>query len=265
LGKLLEIGTFLALVKVQEKDRLVTVNHNDSVKKTIGLMLKKEYSQLPVVEKGKMVGVISYESLAKSGLCLTETGSNPLSKVRVKDCMEEIPKIFSNKDDLLCLLNILATKSYVLIGKKSKVTDIVTSYDALKFFRTCGEDFLMLNDIESILRKIIADKFDASSFVEASKSCLKRKPKTVNDMEFSEYSEFTIKKWGDFKDIIVDQEVFLGHLEKVRKIRNKVCHFNSPIDSPNRECLTTFLKWLKNKVKEEQAYTAESLACLSLQ
>jgi hypothetical protein len=36
----------------------------------------------------------------------------------------------------------LADKAYVLIRKRSKVTDIITSYDALWFFRTYVERFL---------------------------------------------------------------------------------------------------------------------------
>ena len=140
LGKLLEIRTFLDLLKEKGKAKLATVNHNDSVENAIRLMLKKEYSQLPVMKKDKMVGVISYESVAKTVFSFAEAKSKQPSKVRVKDCMEKISKTFSNEDDLLSLLNTLADKSYVLFRKRSKVTDIITSYDALQFFRTCGED-----------------------------------------------------------------------------------------------------------------------------
>jgi hypothetical protein len=65
-------------------------------------------------------------------------------------------------------LDRLAEKSFVFVSKKDKVTDIITSFDALSFSKACGEDFLILNEIESILRKIIADRFDASSLTEVS-------------------------------------------------------------------------------------------------
>jgi hypothetical protein len=78
--------------------------------------------------------------------------------------MERVSEVFSIEDDLFSLLNTLAERSFVFVSKRSIVTDIITSYDALRFFRACGEDFLVLNDIENIMRKIIADKFDASSF-----------------------------------------------------------------------------------------------------
>ena len=56
--------------------------------------------------------------------------------------MERISKIFSVEDNVMGLMSVLAEKSYVLICKRSKVTDIITSYDALWFLRTYGESFL---------------------------------------------------------------------------------------------------------------------------
>jgi predicted transcriptional regulator len=139
LGKNLEISTFLDLLEEKGKAKLVTVDHNESVENAIRLMLKEEYSQLPVMKGTKVFGVISYESLAKTVFSFTESTSKPPVKVRAKDCMERVSKLFSFEDDLMCLLSVLADKSYVLIRKRSKVTDIITSYDVLWFFRTCGE------------------------------------------------------------------------------------------------------------------------------
>ena len=141
LGKHLEIRAFLDLLKEKGKAKLVTVNHNESVEDAIRLMLKEDYSQLPVMNGDKVVGVISYESLAKTVFNITESKSKPPSKVRAKDCMEKTSKIFSVEDDATNILSTLANKAYVLIRKKSKVTDIITSYDVLSFFRTQMEDF----------------------------------------------------------------------------------------------------------------------------
>ena len=163
MGTLLEIKIFLELIR-EGKPELTKINCEENVEKAIGLMLNKEYSQLPVMKGDKMVGVISHESVAKTLFSFIETKSKPPSKVRVKHCMERVSEVFSIEDDLFSLLNTLAERSFVFVSKRSIVTDIITSYDALRFFRACGEDFLVLNDIENIMRKIIADKFDASSF-----------------------------------------------------------------------------------------------------
>ena len=132
---------FLDLLEEKGKAKLVTVNHNESVENAIRLMMKGEYSQLPVMKGDRAVGVISYESLAKTVFNFAESKSKPPAKVRARDCMEKVSKIFSVEDDVMDLMSTLAEKSYVLICKRSKVEDIITSYDALWFFRTYGESF----------------------------------------------------------------------------------------------------------------------------
>lgn len=137
----METQKFLELIR-EGKPELVTIDCNDSVDKAIGLMLKNKYSQLPVMKADKMIGVISYESLAKNVFNYTENKSKLPSKLRVRDFMEKASKIYSNQDDVGSLLDTLAEKSFAIIMKRNKVTDIITSYDALRFFRAYGEDFL---------------------------------------------------------------------------------------------------------------------------
>jgi predicted transcriptional regulator len=139
MGKHMEIGTLLDLLEEKGKATLVTVNQNEIVENAIGLMLKEDYSQLPVMKRDKAIGVISYESLAKTVFNFTESKSKSATKFRAKAFMEKISKIFSVEDDAMDLMSALAKKSYVLICKRRKVTDIITSYDALWFFRTYGE------------------------------------------------------------------------------------------------------------------------------
>ena len=66
MGKLLETKTFLDFLKAKGKPKLVTANYDDSVGKAIRLMMENKYSQLPVIKKEKVVGVVSYESVANS-------------------------------------------------------------------------------------------------------------------------------------------------------------------------------------------------------
>ena len=42
------------------------VNYDDSVGNAIRLMTENKYSQLPVIEKEKVVGVVSYQSVANT-------------------------------------------------------------------------------------------------------------------------------------------------------------------------------------------------------
>ena len=80
MGKLLDIQSFLELIR-EGKPELVTIDCNDSVDQAIELMLKKEYSQLPVMKGDKMIGVISYESLAKNVYNYSEAKSKASSNL----------------------------------------------------------------------------------------------------------------------------------------------------------------------------------------
>ena len=105
-------------------------------------MLRKEFSQLPVMKGEKMIGVLSYESLAKNVFNYAESKSKAPSKFRVRDFIDRVSKTFSIEDDVVSILDTLAERSFVFIVRRSKVTDVITSYDVLKFFRARGVEFL---------------------------------------------------------------------------------------------------------------------------
>ena len=136
MGKLLETRTFLDFLKTKGKPKLVTVNYDDIVGKAIRLMMENKYSQLPVIKKEKVVGIVSYESVANTIFNFLGSKMKPPSKFRVEDLMEKAPMV-SSEDDILDLLDIVANRSFVLIRNGERVTDIITSYDALQYFREC--------------------------------------------------------------------------------------------------------------------------------
>ena len=123
MGKLLETRIFLDFLKAKGKPKLVTVNYDDSVEKAIRLMVENKYSQLPIIKKGKVVGVVSYESVANTLFNFLGSKMKPPSKFRVEDLMEKAP-MFSSEDDLLNLLDALADRSFVLVRSGNRVTDI---------------------------------------------------------------------------------------------------------------------------------------------
>ena len=88
----MEIGTILDLLEERGKAKLVTVNHNEIVENAIGIMLKKDYSQLPVIKGDKAVGVISYESLAKTVFNFTESKQNHLQSLELNFSWKEFQK-----------------------------------------------------------------------------------------------------------------------------------------------------------------------------
>lgn len=126
----------------------------------------------------------------------------------------------------------------------------MTSYDALMFFRTISEDFVIINGIENILRKIISLEFNEAYFRITAQSCFakwdkNRIPYKVNEMTFGAYIRFFNNQWCKFEHLLGEEKSFIGKIKKTRDIRNKVCHFNGPISDEDKMYLKSFLNELE--------------------
>jgi CBS domain-containing protein len=243
----LEVKKLLELARKQWKDKLVTVDCNDTVKKALDLMKLKDFSQLPVTKEGKLFGAISFAIIMKK---LSSQASNPpFSKIKVKDLMDE-PHFVSLEEDLFNLFERLANESFLLIETECPTGEILTSYDALMFFRTISEDFVVINGIENILRKIISLEFNEECFRTTAQSCFakwdkNRIPHKTNEMTFSAYIRFFNEQWGKFGHLLGEKESFIGKIKKARDIRNKVCHFNGSISDEDKLYIKSFLDELE--------------------
>jgi CBS domain-containing protein len=252
MAELLRIDEFLKLLKAKGKPDLVTLNFGDKIDHAIKLMIGNAFSQLPVKKDGEIVGIISYGSIVRALLFLEKKNERPIDLLRVKveDLMEK-PCWRNYDSDLFDLLDKLAIKSFIQTKTEDGTDEIITSYDAIDYFRGLAESFLALNDIENCLRHIIHEKFDESSFKEKARIALSYKkngvPGTVNDLDFGGYITFVSYYWKKFSEFFGDRKMFLRYLEKARNIRNDICHFRGPIAESDKEALKFISNWLKSK------------------
>lgn len=257
LAKLLEIKTLLELLKSNHKPKLVTIDVEETVENCIKLMMENDFSQLPVMKKDNVAGIVSFASIAKT---IFQIGKNSTKRTqcwqqwKVEDVMEK-PTLRDCHQDLFDLIETLARDSYVIIRTDNKTYEIITSFDVLHYFKELAAPFLFLNDIENTLRAIIQSRFDEQTF-EAEAIGLftyqKRReaPKKVDELCFGDYITFISSHWRNFKQPLGNKSVFLGYSETARKIRNDVCHFRNPVCKSDKETLERFLNWLKEKTKQ---------------
>lgn len=269
MAELLKIDEFLNLLKATGKPDLITLSFGDKIDHAIKLMIENDFSQLPVKKDGKIVGIISYGSIVRALLFLEKKKEGPIDLLRVKveDLMEK--PCWTNYDsDLFDLLDELAIKSFIQTKTKDGTDEIITSYDALHYFRGLTESFLALNDIENCLRSMIHEKFDESSFKEKARIALSYKknrvPETVNDLDFGDYITFVSHYWKEFSEFFGDRKIFLRYLDKARNVRNDICHFRAPIAKSEKEALKFISNWLKSK-KNCHSDAGLQLALLSSQ
>jgi hypothetical protein len=116
---------------------------------------------------------------------------------------------------------------------------------------TLTEPFLLLSEIENLIRNMIADRFTTAEMAAArDPGSMDREIHSVADMAFGEYIRLLQNpdRWSQLK-IAVDRKIFCDNLDRVRVIRNDVTHFDPDgITSQDLEVLrdfTTFLKQLE--------------------
>jgi len=87
--------------------------------------VKHAISQLPVVENGQIVGMITEEGIVKHL-------SSDISEEIVENIMEPPLPSVPEDTDLVTIRSILETHSGVLVTRKGKLVGIITRSDLLK-------------------------------------------------------------------------------------------------------------------------------------
>jgi predicted transcriptional regulator len=111
-------------------DEVVGIQKEASVSEAVQQMIKHGYSQLPVFDGEHSVGSVSEKSALNQVLAGKDL--KQISKLLVKDVMEEAFPQVSEDAPLSLLSSLLQVYSAVLIVRKGKVIGIVTKADLLK-------------------------------------------------------------------------------------------------------------------------------------
>ena len=104
--------------------KIVSVSSDKKIKDVIETMKKHAISQLPVVDGGKLVGLVS-ESIILDSL-MSKKGNT------VKDIMEDAPPVVSIKTSIEVVSNLLRHFPIVVVGKSGELKGIITKSDLLK-------------------------------------------------------------------------------------------------------------------------------------
>lgn len=153
---------------INRGQKLVTVLRDDPVQKALKLMIEHGYSQLPVVDReGKIVEEKGKAYMVTNDSILSTINSFKIPlhdlHLRVADAMVKT-STFHEDNDLFDLLNDLQdTYAVCILDREQKVIGVVTSYDAMAYFRQRAEDMMLVEDIEETLKKYILAAFPLSN------------------------------------------------------------------------------------------------------
>ena len=132
-------------------------------------MLQKDYSQMPVLENGTCIGVITLSSILKkirtedknkSFEPFKEYLNGPFAAFPVKGFMDEdFPTFVKIDANIMDYVDIIAKTGFVIIGNPKKPEKLLTSSDLVRFFQRKTEAFLLLREIETMLRYLVQGRF----------------------------------------------------------------------------------------------------------
>ena len=104
-------------------DKMISILPNDSIKDAITKMKKQGFSQLPVIQEHKAIGLISESDILNS---LIENKGKA-----VEDIMEGAPPVVSGETSVSVISTLLKYFQMVLVSKKGKLIGVITKTDLL--------------------------------------------------------------------------------------------------------------------------------------
>ncbi len=104
--------------------KVVPVKPTDSAKKAISLMRSFDISQVPVMEKGRVVGSVSESTIIR------HMDKNP-AHIKVREIMDSPFPMVSEDEASDALPQLLNFRQAVLVTKKGRVTGIITKFNLL--------------------------------------------------------------------------------------------------------------------------------------
>ena len=120
------------LTKSHEKEakdlmnkKIISVSANEKVPAIIKLMNTHNISQIPIVDKEKVVGLVSESSILSKNL-------EDLKNLTAKDIMDDAPPMIAKTAKIDVIKQLLQHYPLVLIKEKGKLIGLVTKSDLIK-------------------------------------------------------------------------------------------------------------------------------------
>jgi predicted transcriptional regulator len=221
------VSPLITLGMVLPPDRQMhAVRTNDPYSKVVTLLMMENLSHVPVLQSPrKAEGMVTWKAVG------TALHSGRIIKT-VADCMEPNPRVVRLDTPLLKAIEEVLKYGAILVeGDDKSIKGIFTSDDVAKQFIASAQPFLILEEIENRLRKLIRKlkltESELKGFVDPTDVKRLERVCKVEDLTFGEYARIIQSEvvWTRFS-IPLERNLFCGRLDQIRDIRNSVMHFD---------------------------------------
>ena len=251
----------------------VTIKRDETVTEALNLMIKHDFSQLPVVDSNNHpIGMVTHERILRA----VRNFRSQLNDLYVRDVMFEVTKanLFDIEEDLFNLLKQLKlTNAVLIVDRQSTLIGIVTSYDSTEYFRDRAENLMRVEDIEGMIKDFILLAYSASdgnrdeakldqaiSRVIPNTEAESRGQKRFDDLTLGQYVSMLTSKqtWSFFEPILrMPRDSVVRWLEDIRITRNELAHFRKEITIEQTDQLRFCAEWLARSWEEYQQLRSE--------
>jgi len=131
---------------------------------------------------------------------------------------------------------------------KKAVAGIVTTADVVGTYRELSTPFILIGELDQVLRKVISRKFTLNEVKAVCDPDGKRAIDSFDKLEMGDYQR-TLEKPDYWQKLgwPLDRATFIKRLDELRLIRNNVMHFNpEPLDPQAVVKLRHMLKLLRD-------------------
>lgn len=219
---------------------VISISPDSDLSEAITLLLARDISQIPVmVNERDVKGIVSWKSIGTR----LSLGSK---RVAVRHFMVQHHEMRSNMS-IFDAIPYIIKYDYILVrGTENSITGILTSSDLNHQFLALSEPFLLLSEIENLIRNLIGSSFnitDINMFLNNDNEI-----NNIDDLTFGDYIRIlqNPERWTKL-NINLNGTLFCKDLDYIRIIRNDVTHFDPDgITSEDLERLRDFKSFLHN-------------------
>jgi len=249
---------------IPENQDLVCVQPTMLAGQAIEIMCERGFSQLPVLQGTRVLGVFSFRSFSKVSARLTSQQMRQddvvPGELRVDEFLENWDFVCTG-DEWRPVLERLDTSDGLLVGNKDKLIGVLSPMDLLRYLDNIASPYVMISEIEMSLRALIravinekelpdiADRSLAHDYNRQSRNI----PHTLEEMTFENYRSILSRKenWAFFEDILGDNRKYISaRLSRVKSIRNDLFHLKRELTVSDHEAISNFRDWLLNKTEQ---------------
>lgn len=225
------------------------------------LMEEHGFSQIPVLVGDAVIGVFTYRSLARR---ILELRATDLDKLDVGDCLEEF--VFARpSDDLDSMFGHLDRDGAVLVGDPDRLQAVATATDVIRYLYGVSHPFVLIQEIELVLRALVSHVSEGPSLEEAIARVLRSKyvgredtiPTKLIDLDLSDLVAM-VTNGQNHKEMFAsvvgrNRDSVRSYLEPIPRIRNDVFHFRRPVSGEDHQTLANTRTWLLRKARAVDA------------